>query len=285
MTILKLMNMYKLMASALLTVIFSFSLNAQIELMSYNIKYANENDGENSWSLRKDHLGSQIKFYQPDIFGVQEAVLEQLDFFEDILPNYSYVGVGRDDGKTKGEFSAIFYDNNRFDVLQEDTFWLSETPGKVSVGWDAAMERVCTYALFEDKESGKKFWVFNTHFDHIGEKAREESARLIWKMIQDLNSEDLPVVLMGDLNLEPNAPGIKFLSEKLNDSKAIAELDFGPEGTFNGYNFTEPVTRRIDYVFTSKGNISVKKYAVLSDSKDLKYPSDHLPVFVQLQFE
>lgn len=285
MTILKLMNMYKLMASVLLTVIFSFSLNAQIELMSYNIKYANENDGENSWSLRKDHLGSQIKFYQPDIFGVQEAVLEQLDFFEDILPDYSYVGVGRDDGKTKGEFSAIFYDTSRFEVLQEDTFWLSETPRKVSVGWDAAMERVCTYALFGDKESGKKFWVFNTHFDHIGEKAREESARLIWKMIQDLNSEDLPVVLMGDLNLEPNAPGIKFLSEKLNDSKAIAELDFGPEGTFNGYNFKEPVTRRIDYIFTSKGNISVKKYAVLSDSKDLKYPSDHLPVFVQLQFE
>ncbi|MFN4762814.1 endonuclease/exonuclease/phosphatase family protein [Gillisia sp. Q332] len=277
--------MFKLIASALFTVIFSFSLNAQIELMSYNIKYANENDGENSWSLRKDHLGSQIKFYQPDIFGVQEAVLEQLEFFEDILPAYSYVGVGRDDGKTKGEFSAVFYDSNRFEVLKENTFWLSETPERVSVGWDAAMERVCTYALFEDRESGEKFWVFNSHFDHIGEKAREESARLIWKMIQQLNSEDLPVVLMGDFNLEPNAPGIKFLSEKLNDSKTIAELDFGPEGTFNGYNFKEPVTRRIDYILTSKGDIEVKKYAVLSDSKDLKYPSDHLPVFVLLQIE
>ncbi|MGM0391433.1 MAG: endonuclease/exonuclease/phosphatase family protein [Bacteroidota bacterium] len=277
--------MFKLIATTIFTVIFSFSLNAQIELMSYNIKYANENDGENSWSLRKDHLGSQIKFYQPDIFGVQEAVLAQLEYFEEKMPDYNYVGAGRDDGKIKGEFSAIFYDSTRFEVLKEDTFWLSETPGKVSVGWDAALPRVCTYAKFRDKNSRENFWVFNTHFDHIGEKAREESAGLIWKMIQELNSEDLPVVLMGDLNLEPNAPGIKFLSEKLNDSKTIAELDFGPEGTFNGYNFNEPVTRRIDYIFTSKGDIAVKKYAILSDSKDLKYPSDHLPVFVLLQIE
>ena len=279
------MNMFKLIVSAFLTLLFTLSLNAQIELMSYNIKYANENDGENSWSLRKDHLAKQIKFYQPDIFGVQEAVLEQLEYFENALPGYQYVGVGRDDGKTKGEFSAVFYNSNRFEVLKEDTFWLSNTPDEVSVGWDAALPRVCTYAKFRDKDTGKKFWLFNTHFDHMGEEAREESARLIWKMIQELNSEDLPVVLMGDLNLEPNAPGIKFLSEKLNDSKTIAKLDFGPEGTFNGYNFKEPVTRRIDYIFTSKGDISVKKYAVLSDSKDLKYPSDHLPVFVSLQFK
>ncbi|MFO7719457.1 MAG: endonuclease/exonuclease/phosphatase, partial [Gillisia sp.] len=149
--------MFKLIGFVLVTMVFSFSTNAQIELMSYNIKYANENDGENSWSLRKDHLGSLIKFYEPDIFGVQEAVLEQLEFFEDILPTYKYAGVGRDDGKTKGEFSAIFYDSKRFEVLKEDTFWLSETPKKVSVGWDAAMERVCTYALFEDRESEKKF--------------------------------------------------------------------------------------------------------------------------------
>ncbi|MGM1055611.1 MAG: endonuclease/exonuclease/phosphatase family protein [Bacteroidota bacterium] len=277
--------MFKLIATTIFTVIFSFSLNAQIELMSYNIKYANENDGENSWSFRKDHLGSQIKFYQPDIFGVQEAVLAQLEYFEEKMPDYNYVGAGRDDGKIKGEFSAIFYDSTRFEVLKEDTFWLSKTPGKVSVGWDAALPRVCTYAKFRDKNTRENFWVFNTHFDHIGEKAREESAGLIWKMIQELNSEDLPVVLMGDLNLEPNAPGIKFLSEKLNDSKTIAELDFGPEGTFNGYNFNEPVTRRIDYIFTSKGDIAVKKYAILSDSKDLKYPSDHLPVFVLLQIE
>ncbi len=277
--------MNKLIAAAFFTLIFSFSLKAQIELISYNIKYANENDGENSWSLRKENLAEQIKFYQPDVFGLQEAVLEQLKYLGDALPQYKYVGVGRDDGKTKGEFSAIFYDSNRFELLTEETFWLSETPEEISVGWDAALPRVCTYAKFRDADTEKEFWLFNTHFDHMGEQAREQSARLIWSVIQRLNSEDLPVVLMGDLNLEPHTPGIKFLSEKLRDSKAVAELDFGPEGTYNGYTFNAPVVRRIDYIFVSNGDIRVKKYAVLSDSKDLRYPSDHLPVFVQLQFE
>lgn len=147
--------MYKIIASAVFVMLFTSSLCAQIEMVSYNIKYANENDGENSWSQRKDHLSNQIKFYEPDIFGVQEAVLEQLEYFEDKLPTYKYVGVGRDDGKTKGEFSAIFYNSQRFELLEEDTFWLSETPERVSIGWDAAMERVCTYALFEDRESEK----------------------------------------------------------------------------------------------------------------------------------
>ena len=277
--------MFRIIASVALTMLCTFSLHAQIEVMSYNIKFANENDGENSWSLRKDHLAKQIKFYQPDIFGVQEAVLEQLEYFEETMPGYNYLGVGRDDGKTKGEFSAIFYDSNRFEVLEADTFWLSETPEEVSVGWDAALPRVCTYAKFRDKNSEENFWIFNTHFDHVGKQAREESAGLIWKKMQELNSGDLPVVLMGDLNLEPEAPGIKFLSEKLDDSKTIAELDFGPEGTFNGYNFLEPVKRRIDYIFTSKENIQVLKYGVLSDSWDLKYPSDHLPVMVKLQLK
>ncbi len=282
---LKPMNMFRIITSVALTMLFTFSLHAQIEVISYNIKFANENDGENSWSLRKDYLAKQIKFYQPDIFGFQEAVLEQLKYFEEMMPGYNYLGVGRDDGKTKGEFSAIFYDSTRFEVLEADTFWLSETPEEVSVGWDAALPRVCTYAKFRDKNSEENFWIFNTHFDHVGKQAREESARLIWKKMQELNSGDLPVVLMGDLNLEPEAPGIKFLSEKLDDSKTIAELDFGPEGTFNGYNFLEPVKRRIDYIFTSKENIQVLKYGVLSDSWDLKYPSDHLPVMVKLQLK
>lgn len=265
-------------------IVFAFSAEAQVEVMSYNIKFANETDGENSWSKRKDHLTNQLKFYEPDIFGVQEALLEQLQHFEAEMKNYKYVGVGRDDGKEAGEFSAIFYDASQFEVLEHDTFWLSETPEEVSVGWDAAMERVCTYGKFKSKASDEEFWVFNSHFDHVGEKAREESAKLIWNKIREANSKGLPVVLMGDFNLEPDAPGIKFLSEKLNDSKTVAELDFGPEGTFNGYNFKAPVTRRIDYIFTSKDKINVKKYAVLTDSKDLKYPSDHLPVFTTLEF-
>ena len=254
----------------------------EVEVMSYNIKYANENDGENSWSKRKEHITNQIKFYEPEIMGVQEALISQLKHFESEMENYKYVGVGRDDGKEAGEFSAIFYNAEEFEVLENNTFWLSETPAKISVGWDAAMERICTYAKFKNKDSGKIFWVFNTHFDHVGEKARENSAKLIWEKISTLNKENLPVVLMGDLNLEPQTSAIQFLSKKLNDSKTFAELDFGPEGTFNGYNFKEAVNRRIDYIFVSE-NIDVKKYAVLSDSKDLKYPSDHLPVMVEIQ--
>lgn len=253
-----------------------------MEVMSYNIKFANETDGENSWSKRKEHLTNQIKFYEPDIFGVQEALVSQLKHFKSKMDSYEYVGVGRDDGKEAGEFSAIFYDRTQFEVLEEDTFWLSETPEEISVGWDAAMERVCTFAKFKHKSSGKIFWVFNTHFDHVGEKARENSAKLIWEKISALNKGNLPVILMGDLNLEPDTRGIQFLKKKMNDTKAVAKLDFGPEGTYNAYNFNKPVNRRIDYIFTSD-EIEVLKYAVLSDSKDLKYPSDHLPVFVRLR--
>ncbi|MBZ9730169.1 endonuclease/exonuclease/phosphatase family protein [Salegentibacter sp. JZCK2] len=267
--------------------IFSGSIlySQEVKVMSYNIKFANETDGANSWSKRKDHITNQIKFYEPEIFGVQEALLSQLKHFKAEVDNYKYVGVGRDDGKEAGEFSAIFYNSEEFEVLEENTFWLSETPEKISVGWDAAMERVCTYAKFKEKNSGKTFWVFNTHFDHVGVKARENSAKLIWEKISELNNENLPVILMGDLNLEPETSAIQFLAKKMNDSKTIAKLDFGPEGTFNGYNFKESVTRRIDYIFTSKGDIEVKKYAILSDSKDLRYPSDHLPVFINIEFK
>lgn len=264
---------------------FQFNLQGQeLEVMSYNIKFANETDGENSWSQRKDHITRQIRFYAPGILGVQEALISQLKHFENEMDNYKYIGVGRDDGKEAGEFSAIFYNLWEVDILDEGTFWLSETPEEVSVGWDAAMERVCTYGKFREKVSDKKFWVFNTHFDHIGKEARENSARLIYKKISELNTEGLPVILMGDLNLEPDASGIKFLSEKMNDSKKVADLDFGPEGTFNAYEFNKPVNRRIDYIFTSD-NIKVLKYAVLSDSRELKYPSDHLPVFVKLELK
>lgn len=278
------------MHKIILTIAFitgaAFSGFAQLEIMSYNIRYLNETDGENSWSLRKDYLANQIKFYEPDIFGVQEAVHLQLEFLQEKLPGYKYVGVGRDDGKKAGEFSAIFYDTSKFEVLKQDTFWLSETPGEVSVGWDAAMERVCTYALLKEKGSGKEFWVFNTHFDHIGKLARKNSADLILNKIGELNKEDHPVILMGDLNLEPENESIRNIAQKMNDSKIVAtEVSFGPEGTFNGYKFGEPVTRRIDYIFTSKRDIEVEKYGVLSDSKDLKYPSDHLPVLVELNFK
>ena len=122
---------------------FQFNLQGQhLDVMTYNIRFQTENDGENSWSKRKDHLTNQIKFYEPQIMGVQEALVSQLKHFEAQMPDYKYIGVGRDDGKEAGEFSAIFYDLRKVDILDQGTFWLSESPEKVSVGWDAAMERV-----------------------------------------------------------------------------------------------------------------------------------------------
>ncbi|SDS12148.1 endonuclease/exonuclease/phosphatase family protein [Christiangramia echinicola] len=250
----------------------------QLELMTYNIKYANENDGENSWSNRQDWITDQIKFYEPDILGVQEAVIMQIDHFSTNMPQYKYVGIGRE-GENKGEFSAIFYNKDKFEVLHNETFWLSETPSEISKGWDAAFNRVCTYALFQNMETQEKFYVFNTHFDHVGKEARVNSARLIIRKIKELNKEDLPVFLMGDFNLEPDSEGIQLLSGHLDKSREKAEMSFGPVGTFNGYNFNEPVNRRIDYIFTNN-KVKVKKYAVLTDSKELRYPSDHFPVMI-----
>ena len=254
-----------------------------MEIMTYNIKYANENDGENSWSNRKDWITDQIRFYEPDVLGVQEAVHSQLEHFSVNMPNHEFIGVGRE-GEKKGEFSAIFYNADKFEVLDNNTFWLSETPSEISKGWDASYNRVCTYALLQDKETREKFYVFNTHFDHVGDKARLESSKLIIEKIKELNKEGLPVFLMGDFNLEPGSDGIELLSGFMKKSREKAEMTFGPVGTFNGYNFSEPITRRIDYIFTND-KVKVKKYAVLSDSKELRYPSDHFPVMIVAEIQ
>ncbi len=259
-------------------------LGQNYKIMTYNIRYDNPNDGENQWSKRKDFLSRQIMYYEPDIFGIQEGLHHQVKYLDSILTNYKYVGVGRDDGKEKGEYSAVFYNANKFIVLEQNTFWLSENPDIISVGWDASMERICTYALFKDLETKQDFWIFNTHFDHIGREARIKSSELIVKRINDLNVNNLPVVLMGDFNLMPTSKPIQYLSEILNDSRTNSKSKpFGPIGTFNGFYFTKPVKNRIDYIFVSKNKIEVSKYAVLSDSKNLKYPSDHLPVFIQIK--
>ncbi|MDT0688718.1 endonuclease/exonuclease/phosphatase family protein [Salegentibacter sp. F188] len=258
--------------------------NKFMKLMTYNIKYANEKDGENSWSKRKKSLTSLMQFYAPDIFGLQEALHEQLDYFKEHLPGYSYIGTGRnEDGK--GELTPVLYKTEKFEVLESNTFWLSETPEKYSKGWDAAYPRICTYVLFQEKGTGKKFWHFNTHLDHRGDKAREESVKLLWQKIEEVNLKNYPVILTGDFNLEPESKSIKYLSKKLNDSKTISkEAPFGPDKTFNAYEYNELPISRIDYIFISEG-VEVSKYGVLNNSYDQKYPSDHFPVMVQLQIK
>ena len=159
--------------------IASMTYAQNMTFLTYNIRYGLANDGENRWDIRKDGLAKQIQFYEPDVFGVQEALGFQVAYLDSILEQYDYYGVGRDDGKEEGEYSAIFYKRDRFTILKKSTFWLSETPDKVSVGWDAALPRICTVLLVKEKISGQTLWIMNTHFDHKGEKARENSVRLI----------------------------------------------------------------------------------------------------------
>ncbi len=250
--------------------------------LTYNIKLDFPKDGENSWTNRKPFMVNQLQFYEPDIFGVQEAMPNQMKDLDSLLTDYNFVGVGRDDGKNKGEYSAIFYKGNEFKILSTSTFWLSQTPEKVSMGWDAVCNRVCTYALFENINTKKQFYVFNTHFDHIGVEARINSAVLIIQKINEINTQNHPVILMGDFNMQENHESIQYISKYLKDSKTLSKsVPFGPSGTFNGFNFNKPVEERIDFIFVSP-EIQVEKYAVLSDSKECRYPSDHLPVLINL---
>jgi endonuclease/exonuclease/phosphatase family metal-dependent hydrolase len=254
-----------------------------IKLITYNIRLDIEIDGENDWTHRKEFFASQIQFYEPDIFGVQEAKPNQVIDMNTLLPKYSNVGIGRE-GIEKGESSNIYYKKDRFTVSESNTFWLSETPNEISKGWDAACNRVCTYALFKDKKTKTTFWVFNTHLDHVGEEARTKGMELILSRIASLNSKKYPVFFMGDFNSEPETDRIIQLKKIMNDSREISkEKPFGPYGTFNDFKHNQPVTKLIDYIFISKNTpIEVLKYAVLSDSKDLKYPSDHLPVYIEI---
>jgi len=270
--------------SVILSLCFFSALNSHaqdLSVMTYNIKLDYPKEGENSWTNRKPFFIGLLKFHEPDIFGVQEAMPNQMKEMDSLLADYSFVGVGRDDGKDEGEYSAIFYKKDKFKVLESSTFWLSQTPDKVTMGWDAVCNRVCTYALFQNKDTKQKFWMFNTHFDHVGVEARKNSATLIIQKIKEINKNGLPVILTGDFNMEDTHESIQFIKQHLRDSKAISKLVFGPSGTFNNFEFEKPVTRRIDFIFVSP-EITVDKYGVLSDSWDCKYPSDHLPVFVKV---
>lgn len=272
----------------LLIIIFLFfkiAVSQQVSFMTYNIRLDVKSDKENSWPNRKDFLVSQISFFSPDIFGIQEGLPHQVNYIYEQIPGYSYIGEGRD-GTNRGEYSALYFNTEKFFTEEHGTFWLSLTPNIVSKGWDAAFPRICTYALFKDKKTEMKFWVFNTHLDHLGRTSRLESAGLILKKINELNTFNFPVILMGDFNAKPNSIPITVLKNTMNDSREVAiQQPFGPEGTFNSFHFTRIPKKRIDYIFISKGSeVEVEKYAVLNNSKNNKYPSDHFPIYVEIIF-
>ena len=252
-------------------------------IVSYNIRYDNNWDIENSWEIRRSNIIQMLIKYSPSILGIQEGLLTQVQYIDNSLINYDYVGVGRDDGKNKGEFCAIYFDTTRYVLLKNSTFWLSETPDTISVGWDAALERICTYGLFKDRITKKEFWVFNTHFDHMGSIAREKSSGLILKRIKKINRQSLPVILMGDFNSIPNSPPVKEIITELSDALQIStEKLHGPRGTFNGFNEDLPIEKRIDYIFTKK--LKVLSYRHINDRlENNRHISDHLPVMIKIK--
>ena len=259
-----------------------------LQVMSFNIRYPNPGDGTHIWQARKNMVVSTIRYHEADLIGLQEAFRTQLDQLQQSLPGYEWIGVCRTDGTQEpnpdNEFSAILYNTNKFRLLESGTFWLSETPDSAgSKGWDAALPRITTWGLFEVKESGKKFFHFNTHFDHIGEKARIESAHLLVKKVNQM-SRDFPVVISGDFNANPETDIYSVLKNAFRDGLSAAELPHhGPIATFTNFIFPGIPGTRIDYVFVNEG-FKVKKHAILAEVWSGIFPSDHFPVLATLHF-
>lgn len=256
---------------------------ADIKVASFNLRMDTPRDGENAWPNRKENVKALIQYHDFDIIGTQEGFIHQLnDLLE--MPGFAFVGAGRDDGKSAGEHSAILYKTGLFELLDSGNFWLSETPDKPGLGWDATCcNRIASWALFRDKNSEKEFYVFNVHFDHQGVVARRESGKLMIEQIKEI-AQRKPVICTGDFNSTPETEQIVGMSTLLNDAYEVSDMKpYGPVGTTNSFQFTAPMKKRIDYVFVSK-DFEVAKYAVLTDALDQRYPSDHLPVVASLRF-
>ena len=259
----------------------------QLNIMTFNIRYQNTYDSLNGWDYRKAKLCSQIHFHEVDILGVQEALYNQMQDLKSCLTEYEAIGVGREDGKEKGEYAAIFIQKSKFKVLKSGTFWLSETPSIAgSKSWDAALTRICTWAEVECKNDHKKIYLFNTHFDHIGRVSRANSGHLIVHYIDSIAGKQ-PAILTGDLNTTPQEEAVAAILDpnnicKLFDTKAISiEPHYGPTGTFNAFQSHETSDQPIDYIFVTQ-NFKVLKHATLSQSWQGRFSSDHFPVFARL---
>jgi endonuclease/exonuclease/phosphatase family metal-dependent hydrolase len=261
-----------------------YAQETKLNVASFNIRYANANDAPDTWDKRHPVITNMIRFHEMDIVGIQEGLDHQVYDLSEGLGNYGYVGVGRDDGKEKGEFSAIFYNKDKVRVLDDNTFWLSEDPTQPNRGWDAQLPRICTWAKFESLETGKHFYVFNTHFDHVGVKARSESASLIMKKAEEIAGNST-VILTGDFNIDQQNEAYKRLStsDVFNDSYDVAYLVYANNGTFNSFDNTKSTDKRIDHIFVTN-DVKVEKYGILTDTYHNRFPSDHFPVMVKVVF-
>ncbi len=282
----------------------------QLRVASYNVRYDNPGDSLNNWKYRKDVMGKQILFHDFDIFGTQEALQHQLEDLLERLPHYDYIGVGRDDGKSDGEHSAIFYKTDMFQLLDKGDFWLSEDTTQPNKGWDAVLPRICSWGKFREKSTGFVFFFFNVHFDHVGIIARKESAKLILDKIKTL-AGDLPTMLTGDFNVDQNSESYLVLNNSniLTDAYDIAQLKYGSKGTFNSFNINVNSESRIDHIFVTN-DFNVLKHGVLTDTyrtsqteleelvnsgaypqeiilfqNEARLPSDHYPVICVIEYK
>lgn len=254
----------------------------KFHVMSYNIRLNTPGDSINAWPNRIEKVTGLIRFHQADIFGVQEALPEQVEALKAAFPDFESLGVGRDDGISSGEHMSVFFRKERFEKLDGGTFWLNEDTTKPGFGWDAACNRTCTWLKLRDKTTSQEFIFFNTHFDHRGQTARVESSKLILKFMKELNTGNLPFILTGDFNATKDSEPIQTIMAELKDSREVSEsTPYGPEGTSGGFLVKEK-SRIIDYIFIND-KVKILRHGHLSDSYGIYYPSDHLPVLADVE--
>ena len=254
----------------------------ELKVMSYNIRMGIAKDGTNSWEFRCPATIEMLNAQKPDVFGVQEAFEFQIRFIEEYCRDYKSVGVGRDDGKKKGEYMSIFWNKKTVSLLKWGTFWLSETPDKPSKGWDAHCRRTATWALMKDKKTGKKFYFVNTHLDHKGKEAQKNGLKLIVDRIESINPQEYPMMLTGDFNIKPDNAALIGLDSRMQSTRKIA-ADTDNHNTFNGWS-VKPTDSVIDYIYIS-GFSSCPQYRTVTEKyAERPFVSDHYPIFARVIF-
>lgn len=285
----------------------------QFTVGTYNMRNNNHDNGDaergDGWQQRFPVIASLIQFHGFDIFGTQECLKDQLENIKESLPGYAYIGVGRDDGKDKGEHSAIFYNTAKFKLLEKGDFWMSTVTDKPNKGWDAVLPRICSWGKFKEVKTGFTFYFFNLHMDHVGVVARAESAKLVMEKIRTM-AGTTPTILTGDFNVDQTSESYQLINTSglLKDAYETTAVRYALNGTFNAFKSNSMTDSRIDHIFLTK-QFKVQKYGILTDSyrsKDAdatrtdsgnfpkevglqkftaREPSDHFPVMAVISLK